>query len=212
MKTGELTIFTSYTPGAGKSYLMLEKAMQEKDRGADVEIVFLNGRHRQIDELLEKNQMPKANTKKYSVQEIIARHPQLVAVDEMGMNGLNSDESTYVYEDIDKMLSAGIDVYATANLKRFTSLNLKYKAISGIGIRKTIPDVFLERAKKIYFIDRSPGKMIDDFEAGNLFSERYMKSNIMRKNFRKQILESYRKLSMECMKPYMDKTEIIERR
>ena len=50
-----LKIFTSYTPGAGKSYAMLEKAMAEQAKGKKVLIGFLNGGHRNIELIKEKN-------------------------------------------------------------------------------------------------------------------------------------------------------------
>ena len=51
MRKGKLTIFTSYTPGAGKSYLMVSKAMERRAEGLNVVIGFLNGRHRELDRL-----------------------------------------------------------------------------------------------------------------------------------------------------------------
>lgn len=41
-----LKIFTSYTPGAGKSYAMMEEAMNESRNGKKVVIAFINKQHR----------------------------------------------------------------------------------------------------------------------------------------------------------------------
>lgn len=38
-----------------------------------------------------------------------------------------------------------------------------------------------------------------------------MKSGIMKKNFRRDILESYRKVSLEILKKYGDKVTVVER-
>ena len=45
----------------------------------------------------------------------------------------------------------------------------------------------------------------------NLFNKIYMKRGIMKKNFRRDILESYRKVSLEILKKYGDKVTVVER-
>ena len=42
--------------------------------------------------------------------------------------------------------------------------------------------------------------MIKDFESGMLFDENYMNSRIMKRNFKKETLESYRGVSIEYLK------------
>lgn len=222
-KKGKLTIFTSYTPGAGKSYLMVSKAIEEKAAGKRVIVGFLNDSHRGIShmpaddgfcqEIKEKHlqMVPGAHKIKYSLKEMIAEKPDLVIMDEMGMSGINTDGSTFVYEDIEKLLNAGIDVYSTANLKRFEGANPLFKQATGIGIRKTVPDRFLEMADGIFFIDRDPDRMIEDFNTGKLFNEKYMKSKIMRKNFREKTLTDYRDISKQYLKKYEDKVKIVTR-
>lgn len=227
MKKGKLTIFTSYTPGAGKSYLMVEKAMEQRGEGQNVVIGFLNSRHRAIDSLLigngiaeavddkitkpESKGIVEAVGKKYSLTEIMAKSPDLVVMDEMGMHHINRDEKSFVYEDVERLLQAGIDVYASTNLKKFEKINPLYKELSGIGVKKLIPDYFLKIAEHIYFVDREPELMIRDFKSGELFGERYMKTKIMNKNFQYDTLCAYRDLSKKCLAKYSHKTSIVER-
>lgn len=211
MKKGKLTIFTSYTPGAGKSYLMVSKAMEKRIEGMNVVIGFLNCRHREIDSLLEDNGITELESKRYSLAEIISKSPDIVVMDEMGMHHINRDEPSFVYEDIERLLQEGIDVYASTNLKKFKKLNPLFKNITGIGVKKPIPDYFLEMAEHIYFVDREPELMVKDFESGELFGERYMKTKIMNKNFQYDTLCSYRKLSKKCLEKYNYKTSIVER-
>lgn len=231
MKRGKLTIFLSYTPGAGKSYIMKQWGELEQQKGKNVIIAFLNDMHRG-EQLIKKSH-------KYSLSEIIEQNPDLVLLDEMGMGGLNKDWENdnkksnqptdinatrknsndsfgkkkkitrYIYDDIDELLENGIDVYTTANLKRFDGMNAGFKEISGIGIKTTIPDRYLELADRIVFVDRNLISLINDFESGKLFNEKYMASGIMKKNFRKKTLMDYRKLSLEILEEYKDKVEII---
>ena len=74
MKRGKLTIFTSYTPGAGKSYYMVSKAVEKRNQGLDVVIAFLNGKHREIDRIQKDNGVTEVDNKRYSLSEIILRN------------------------------------------------------------------------------------------------------------------------------------------
>lgn len=228
---GRLTIFTSYTPGAGKSYRMVEEAVKEKNRGRTVIVGFLNGSHRSMEELAEKNDRREntvsndrqenenfenrliclPNKRRYSVKRLLREQPNLVLLDEMGMYGRNLDAKTFVYEDAEVLLEEGIDVYTTANLKRFESANAAFRKVTGIGIKKKIPDRFLEMADAIYFIDREPERLVEDFSSGSLFDEKYTQSKIMQKNFRLETLEAYRKISKNYLEPYKDKVRTIVR-
>lgn len=193
-----LTIFTSYTPGAGKSYAMLQKAMEEKAKGRKVVVGFLHGGHRNITKILEDNGIEQWDYSSggLKLSEIMLKNPDVVVMDEMGMKVRNHG---FVYDVIEALLDQGVDVYTSTNLKRFESANPYFKKVTGIAIRHTIPDRFLSMADEIFFIDREPELMIEDFQSGKLFDEKYMKSRIMKKNFRKETLETYRKISMEYL-------------
>ncbi len=204
---GKLKIFTSYTPGAGKSYAMLSHAL----KNGNVIIGFLNDSHRNTNQLLLDHGIKPADYSTYSLREIIKENPDVVVMDEMGMRGKNRDRKSYIYSDIDRLLRCGIDVYTSLNIKRFESANPLFKDITGIGIRRTVPDKYLELADEIIFVDRSPKTMLDDFKNNGLFDEKYMKSKIMRKNFRIETLEAYRTISLEILEKYKKKTKIEKR-
>lgn len=237
-KKGKLTIFTSYTPGAGKSYLMVSEAVKEQKRGRKAVIGFLNGRHRDIRKILEDNNLvnvyaeesrdrkmahnvqaygdvckKEEKTDKYriSMTGLLLEKPDLVLLDELGMRGINTEKKTFIYEDAEELLGMGIDVYATANLKKFESANPLFKKVTGIGMKRTIPDRLLENAECIFFVDREPELMLEDFERGSLFGERYMKTKIMQKNFQSDTLEDYREISKKYLKKYGDKVKIVTR-
>lgn len=211
MNRGKLYIFTGYAPGAGKSYLMVRKAVEQSDV-KNVVIGFLNAEHRDVTQILKDHQIKKMFRKKYSLKKILELNPDIVVMDELGMWGLNKEKNSFVYEDVDELLENGIDVYVSANLKRFEELNPKFKDITGIRIKKTIPDRFLEEAEKIYFVDRQPELMRLDFRKGKLFDKERMQSGIMQKNFKLENLKAYRELCLEILcGSYGDKLEIYRR-
>ena len=140
IKKGRLTIYTSYSPGAGKTHIMLRDALQ--NYGEKVVIGFLNGKERKIK---GSNIKPVHH---YSLEKIVSKYnfENVVIMDEMGMGGKCEDDKSFIYEDIEKILNVGINVYTSTNLKRFQNVNSSFKEISGIGVKKTIPIRFLEMA------------------------------------------------------------------
>ena len=198
-----LTIFTSYTPGAGKSYAMVEKAMEEKAKGRNVVVGFLHDGHRDVTKNLEDNgiKLDHQGRIRLKPDDILKQNPDLVVMDEMGMK---VRQQGYVYDVVEMLLEKGIDVYTSTNLKRFASANPYFKEITGIAVKHTIPDRFLYMADEIYVIDRKPELMIKDFQSGKLFDETYMKSRIMQKNFRKETLTKYREISFAYLKKVME--------
>ena len=221
-KRGKLYIFTSYTPGAGKSYRMVATACEREE---NVVVGFLNSAHRDMTKLLKDYDVALGDFSKYSVNGILAENPDAVIFDELGMLSRNKDsrklrkkhvgktkkDETFIYNDIDTILDAGINVYASANLKRFENANPVFKAITGIGVKTKVPDKYLEDADAIIFIDREPELMIADYEDGSLFVDKYMKSKIMQKNFLPETLTKYREASLKYLEQFGDKVEVVKR-
>ena len=219
MERGKLYIFTSYTPGAGKSYRMVATACE---REQEVMVGFLNSAHRDMTKLLKDYHVAIGDFSKYSVNGILAESPDAVIFDELGMMSRNKDmrrfrkkhgkkSETFIYNDIDTILDAGINVYASANLKRFESANPVFKEITGIGVKTKVPDEYLDKADAIIFIDREPELMIEDYNNGSLFVDKYMKSKIMQKNFLPETLTKYREASLKYLEQFGDKVEVVHR-
>lgn len=219
MERGKLYIFTSYTPGAGKSYRMVATACE---REQNVMVGFLNSAHRDMTKLLKDYDVAIGDFSKYSVNGILAESPDAVIFDELGMMSRNKDmrrfrkkhgkkSETFIYNDIDTVLDAGINVYASANLKRFESANPVFKEITGIGVKTKVPDEYLDKADAIIFIDREPELMIEDYNNGSLFVDKYMKSKIMQKNFLPETLTKYREASLKYLEQFGDKVEVVHR-
>ncbi len=205
MKKGRLTIFTGYSSGVGKSHIMLQRATQEF--GDNVIVAYLNEQQRKIRDITERKEKTK---KAYSINELISNgENKVVVLDEMGMGQKCIEHSSFIYEDIEILLNNGIDVYTSANIKRFSGINEKFRKISGIGIKKTIPAKFLDMAEQIVLVCREPEELIIDYKMGKLFNEKNQKSNITKKNFSPYVLEEYQKLTFEILKEYEEKVEIV---
>ena len=71
---------------------------------------------------------------------IIARHPQMVLVDELAHTNVSGSKNTKRYQDIEDLLDAGIDVVTTVNIQHLESLNDVVASITGVRTRETLPD------------------------------------------------------------------------
>ena len=69
IKRGKFYIFTSYTPGAGKSYRMVATACENEDK---VMVGFLNSAHRDMTKLLKDYDVALGDFSKYSINGILA--------------------------------------------------------------------------------------------------------------------------------------------
>lgn len=205
-----LKIFTSYTPGAGKSYAMMEEAVKANKSGKKVIVGFINQKHRDISALpfLEDENMRRQEIRRREhVEHIINEKPEIVVLDELGMR---IGKTTFVYNIAERFIKNNIEVFASANLKKFQEINPLFKEITGVGIRNTIPNRFIKGADEIFFIDREPELMERDFREGKLFGQKYMDSKIMRKNFQLDTLTAYREVSLNYLKKY-NNVKIIKR-
>jgi two-component system sensor histidine kinase KdpD len=184
--------------------------VRESKSGKKVIVAFINQKHRNISQLpfIENENMCKEEIRgrKY-VENIISEKPDIVILDELGMR---IGKETFVYHIAEQFIKNNIEVFASANLKRFREVNPLFREITGVGIKTTIPDRFLKGADEIIFIDRKPEEMERDFRQGKIFGEKYMESKMMRKNFQLDTLAAYREISIDYLKKY-NNVRIIKR-
>src|SRR5207302_9776720 len=73
------------------------------------------------------------------------------------------------YLDVEEIIAAGIDVYATLNIQHVESLNDVIAKITRIRVRETVPDSILDQADDIEVIDLSPEDLIKRLREGKVY-------------------------------------------
>ena len=102
---------------------------------------------------------------------VLKRHPQLVLVDELAHSNMPGSRHPKRYQDVEELLSAGVDVYTTVNIQHFESMNDVVRQITGVTVRETIPDRIMDEASEIEVIDLPPDELIQRLEGRkNLYS------------------------------------------
>jgi two-component system, OmpR family, sensor histidine kinase KdpD len=180
-KSGRLKIFVGAAPGVGKTYEMLQQARARKRDGYDiiVGVVETHGR-KETQALLEGFEVVPRKRLEYRGQSldemdldaIIARHPQIVLVDELAHTNAPGSRHPKRYLDVEELLRHGIDVYTTVNIQHIESLNDVVAQITHVRVRETVPDSVFDRADAIELVDITPDDLIERLKEGKVYVPR----------------------------------------
>jgi two-component system sensor histidine kinase KdpD len=201
---GRLKIFLGGAPGVGKTYAMLEAGQVRRREGVDVivGVVEPHGRPETEALLAELEVMPKRQVEyrgktfeEMDLDAILARHPQLVLVDELAHTNITDSRHPKRYLDVEELLAAGIDVYTTLNIQHLESLNDTVAQITGIRVRETIPDRILDEAAEVELVDLSPEELLQRLREGKVYVPEQAQHAI-RRFFRLGNLNALRQLSL----------------
>jgi len=116
-KRGELRIYLGAAPGVGKTFAMLGEAHRRLERGTDLvaAVVETHGRKKTA-ELFEDIEIVAPHYVDYrggrfpelDVEAVLARHPQVVLVDELAHTNTPGSKNPKRWQDVDELLDAGI--------------------------------------------------------------------------------------------------------
>ncbi|HEX3506614.1 MAG TPA: sensor histidine kinase KdpD [Xanthobacteraceae bacterium] len=177
-RVGKLRIFVGAAPGVGKTYEMLQQAHRRKKDGYDVVVgvVETHGR-RETEALLEGlDVIPRKHIEykgqllqEMDLDAIIARHPQIVLVDELAHTNADGSRHPKRYLDVEELMSHGIDVYTTVNIQHIESLNDVVAQITHVRVRETVPDAIFDRADAVELVDLTPDDLIQRLKEGKVY-------------------------------------------
>ncbi len=177
---GHLKIFFGYAAGVGKTYAMLEAAHAAKQRGVDVAVGYiepharpqtaalLKGLERIPTKTILHNSIP---LQEFDIDAAMARHPQLILIDELAHTNVQGCRHAKRYQDIEEILKAGMDVYTTVNVQHIESLNDMVASVTGVTVRERIPDSVFDNADQVELVDIEPQDLIDRLQTGNVYTE-----------------------------------------
>jgi two-component system, OmpR family, sensor histidine kinase KdpD len=175
---GKLKIFFGAAPGVGKTYAMLEAAQKKREEGSDlvVGIVETHGRKETEALLAGLEMLPRRNQtyrgreiSEFDIDAALKRAPALIIVDELAHTNAPESRHKKRWQDVQELLIAGISVYTTVNVQHLESLNDIVRQITGVVVRETLPDSFLERADEIELIDLPPDDLIQRLKEGKVY-------------------------------------------
>ena len=175
---GRLRVFFGMAAGVGKTYAMLKAAQDRLKEGVDVVIGTVDTHKRAETEamLVGLTSVPRkkivyqgTSFEEMDIDAILARHPQLVLVDELAHTNIPGSRHPKRWHDVVELLDSGIDVYTTVNVQHIESRKEPVEAITGIRVRETVPDSLLERAWQIILIDITPAELLKRLSEGKVY-------------------------------------------
>jgi two-component system sensor histidine kinase KdpD len=202
--SGRLKIFFGAAAGVGKTYAMLETAQTRHAEGVDVVVGYVEPHSRpETEALLEGLEIipPRlveyrgTQLREFDLDAALARKPGLILVDELAHTNVPSSRHAKRRQDVEELLNAGINVYATVNVQHLESLNDVVAQITGTIVRETIPDSILEEADEVEMIDVSPDELLIRLREGKVYIPQQAEQAI-RNFFRKGNLMALRELAL----------------
>lgn len=175
---GRLRVFLGMCPGVGKTFSMLEAARQQRARGISVLVGVVETHERKETEalldgltLLPKKEVLYKDTTLFEMDldRILRERPALVLVDELAHTNVPGSRHAKRFQDVEEILNAGIDVYTTVNIQHIESRNDQVAQITGVLVRETVPDSFLELADQIEVVDLPPAELLRRLGEGKVY-------------------------------------------
>jgi len=179
---GQLKIFLGAAPGVGKTCAMLNAARERMQQGTTVMVGLVETHGRADTEallagftLLPRFQLDYQGQQltEFDLDAALAAKPALILVDELAHTNIPSSRHKRRYQDIAELLNAGIDVYTTINVQHIASLNDLVLQISGIRVKETVPDQFIDSAQQLVFVDLSPNHLLERLQQGKVYVSDY---------------------------------------
>jgi two-component system sensor histidine kinase KdpD len=176
---GKLKIFFGMCAGVGKTYEMLQAAQEAKKKGIDVVIGYVETHGRMDTEglvhgltVIPRRRIEYRGTsmEEMDLDEILARKPALVMVDELAHSNIPGSRHTKRYLDVLELLDNGIEVYTTLNVQHLESHADTVAQITGAIVRETVPDSVFDQANEVEVIDLPPDELLKRLADGKVYT------------------------------------------
>ena len=201
-----LRIYLGAAPGVGKTYHMLNDAVLRRKQGVDIVIglVETHGRAETQEQIRDLEIVPQrvipyrgVDLKEMDIDAILARHPQIVIVDELAHTNVPGSKNRKRYEDVLELLDAGIDVWTAVNIQHLETLNDAVNRSANTVIRETVPDSFFKRADEVINVDITVEELRSRLREGKIYAAEKVEQSLAN-FFRKGNLNLLRELALRA--------------
>ncbi len=173
-----LRIYIGAAPGVGKTYSMLQDAHTFRRESIDVVVGFVESYGRaeteaQIGalEVVPRRQIEYRGVvlEEMDLDAILRRQPQLCLVDELAHTNVPGSKHEKRYQDVLDLLDAGISVLTAVNIQHLETLNDAVGRVTGVRVRETVPDTFLDRADEVVNVDITVQELQSRLRQGKVY-------------------------------------------
>jgi len=202
-----LRIYIGAAPGVGKTYSMIEDAHALRRDGVDVVVGFVetHGRAETEATLTDLEIVPRRKVEyrgvvleEMDVGAIVARKPQLCVVDELAHSNTPGSRHEKRYQDVLEILDAGIGVLTAVNIQHLETLNDAVGRVTGVRVRETVPDTFLDRADEVVNVDITVEELRTRLRQGKVYKPEKVEQALSN-FFRETNLATLRELALRAV-------------
>lgn len=171
-KRGRLKIFLGYISGVGKSFRMFDEGRRRRERGQDIIVGAIQPVNSpEVEELLKKMEViaPKRveGLLVMDVDAILQRRPQACLIDGLAYDNPSESLNPRRWQDVERLLSAGISVIASVNLQYIEEYREQVERITGKEVTSTIPLNFVQTADEVELVDMSADRCLERAEGAS---------------------------------------------
>jgi len=218
---GKLKLYIGSAAGVGKTYRMINEAHDLKRRDIDVVIGFVETHKRDETEaqLRDIEVIPRQHVEyrgvtleEMDVDAIIARHPQVVVVDELAHSNVPGVRHRKRWEDVQELLDEGVNVISALNVQHLESLNDVVASTLGVTVRETVPDWVVASADQVVNLDISSEDLRQRLREGKIYTSDKIDA-ALRNFFTDENLTTLRELALREVAGAVDRSreEIVRR-
>ncbi|GAB7548047.1 DUF4118 domain-containing protein [Cupriavidus sp. 8B] len=178
---GKLRVYFGASAGVGKTFAMLTAARALREQGSDVVIGVVETHGRAETEVLiaDLERLPMKAMPHHKLDDrvllefdldgALARRPALILVDELAHSNATGSRHPKRWQDIEELLSTGIDVWTTVNVQHLDSLNEAVGGITGIRVWETVPDTVFDDADEVILVDLPADELLRRLRDGKVY-------------------------------------------
>ncbi len=202
-----LRVYVGAAPGVGKTYEMLQDAHALRARGLDVVVGFVEtyGRAETEARIRDLEVVPRARVayrgaalEEMDLDAILRRHPAMCVVDELAHTNVPGSRHGKRFEDVLELLDAGIHVMTAVNIQHLETLNDAVARATGVRVRETVPDTFLDRADEVINVDVTVEELRNRLREGKIYRPEKIEQALSN-FFRKGNLSTLRELALRTV-------------
>jgi two-component system sensor histidine kinase KdpD len=202
-----LRIYVGAAPGVGKTYAMLQEAHALRARGLEVVIGYVEtyDRAETVAQIKDLEVVPRRKVEyrgvimeEMDVDAILARRPQVAVVDELAHSNVPGSKHEKRYQDVLDLLDAGIHVLTAVNIQHLETLNDAVARVTGVRVRETVPDTFLDRADEVINVDVTVEELRSRLREGKIYKPEKVEQALTN-FFRKGNLSTLRELALRAV-------------
>jgi len=202
-----LRIYIGAAPGVGKTYSMLQDAHTFRREGVDVAIGFVEtyGRAETDAQIRDLEVVPRRRIEyrgvvleEMDLEAILRRRPKLCVVDELAHTNVPGSRHEKRYQDVVDLLEAGIGVLTAVNIQHLETLNDAVGRVTGVRVRETVPDTFLDRADEVVNVDVTVQELQSRLRQGKVYKPEKIEQ-ALGNFFRETNLSTLRELALRAV-------------